>query len=123
MICLDRRGLVSQPLVLSMNNLLHKFPTRAPALAIFLLTLSSFVSLAKDSQQKTEANVLVEISFTAAKPHDDPFNTVEVNVLFTDASGSQKLVPAFWAGGSVWKVRYASSSLGVHRWQSQCSDS
>lgn len=32
-------------------------------------------------------------------------------------------MPAFWDGGQVWKVRYASSRIGTHRFQTICSDS
>ena len=31
-------------------------------------------------------------------------------------------MPAFWAGGGQWRVRYASDKMGVHRYRSQCSD-
>src|SRR4029078_10879940 len=31
-------------------------------------------------------------------------------------------VPAFWAGGKTWKVRYASPAVGTHQFRSDCSD-
>ncbi|MCI0331737.1 MAG: DUF4038 domain-containing protein [Planctomycetes bacterium] len=70
---------------------------------------------------RTEANVMAEISFTASGAHDDPFNSVNLDVLFTMPNGQQLLVPAFWAGGNVWKVRYASPEVGTHRFQTECS--
>lgn len=76
----------------------------------------------KVSILKTQANVPIEISFAAQNEHRDPFNTIEVNVLFTDDTGAEKLVPAFWDGGNLWKVRYASPVLGMHRWKTQCND-
>jgi hypothetical protein len=72
--------------------------------------------------QRAEANVPVEISFRAAKPHPEPFREVELDVVFTDPAGAKKTVPGFWAGGNQWKVRYASASLGMHRYRVQCSD-
>ncbi len=30
-------------------------------------------------------------------------------------------VPAFWAGGASWKVRYAAPQVGAHRWRSVCN--
>ncbi|HMJ88175.1 MAG TPA: DUF4038 domain-containing protein, partial [Candidatus Acidoferrum sp.] len=105
-----------------MKNFIKQLLRRVTAPAILLVILSPFVARTKDVVSTHEANVPLEISFTATKPHDDPFNTVQVNVLFTDAKGATKLVPAFWDGGSVWKVRYASSVLGEHRWKSQCND-
>jgi len=42
--------------------------------------------------------------------------------IVTDPQGTQKTVPAFWAGGEDWKVRYASPILGTHSYRTQCSD-
>ena len=39
---------------------------------------------AHSTSTRTEANVPIEITFTAQKPHDDPFNTVQVDVRFTE---------------------------------------
>jgi hypothetical protein len=70
---------------------------------------------------KTEANTVAEISFEAAQPHAKPFTDVVLDVVFTDPAGSQKSVPAFWAGGKLWKVRYSSPVLGRHRYRTQCN--
>ena len=72
---------------------------------------------------KTEANVAMEMTFEAAQPHPDPFLKTELDVVFTDPAGAPRTVPAFWAGGNQWKVRYASPLVGTHRYRSQCSDS
>src|SRR5437870_4033833 len=71
---------------------------------------------------RTEANVAVEISFAAQRPHVDPFNDVTLDVTFTDPVGVKRKVPAFWASGDKWKVRYSSSERGLHHWRSGCSD-
>ena len=71
---------------------------------------------------RTQANVPVEIPFQAQRPHADPFNDVTLEVEFTAPDKTVKTVPAFWAGGTVWKVRYASALLGRHRWRSACSE-
>ncbi len=91
-------------------------------LATLFLCITGFPAFADRATIKAGANVPVEITLTAQKPHYDPFNTVQVDVLFTDPNGGRKLVPAFWGGGNVWKVRYASPLTGRHRWQSQCND-
>jgi hypothetical protein len=70
---------------------------------------------------ETETNVPVEIPFTAQRDHVDPFNTVTLDVVFSEPGGGTRRVPAFWAGGNGWKVRYASPEVGTHRWRSQCS--
>lgn len=69
-----------------------------------------------------EANMVVEIPFRAANSHAAPFTEVNLDVIFTDPEGTQKSVPAFWAGGDQWKVRYASPVVGTHRYRTQCSD-
>ena len=68
---------------------------------------------------RTEANVPLEISFTAGKAHGDPFNEVALDVLFIDPEGRELRVPAFWAGARTWKVRYASPLTGRHSFRSE----
>lgn len=70
---------------------------------------------------RVEANQLAEIAFTAARAHPDAFASVELDVIFVSPDGSVFRVPAFWAGGDQWKVRYASPVVGVHRYRSVCS--
>ena len=91
---------------------------RTMAAAAFAVTLN-----AGSATVQTAANAPIEISFTAAQNHPDPFNQVVLDVGFTDPSGVSRKVPAFWAGGKQWKARYASPLLGLHRWRSECSDS
>jgi hypothetical protein len=64
---------------------------------------------------------MVEISLASAKPHSDPFNTVMVTATFTH--GHDRLVrPAFWDGGSIWKIRFAPPALGIWAYSTTCSD-
>lgn len=70
----------------------------------------------------TEANRMVEFTFESAKPYEDPFNEIILDAVFTDPSGVKRRVPAYWAGGTTWRVRYASSLTGTHRFQTECSD-
>lgn len=65
---------------------------------------------------------MVEVPFAAKRPHAQPSAGVQLDVVITDPSGVSKTVPAFWAGGDRWIVRYASPVLGTHRLQSRCSD-
>jgi len=74
------------------------------------------------SSYRTEANVTLEISLQAQRPHQDCFNDLTVDVVFTDPAGRHLRVPAFWAGRNIWKVRYASSVIGQHRFVSESSD-
>ena len=91
---------------------------------VYLILLCCFsLSLSAQSEAiNSQANRVVEISFQAEKSRSNPFLEIEVDVVFTDPQGTQKTVPAFWAGGEDWKVRYASPILGTHSYRTQCSD-
>ncbi len=70
----------------------------------------------------TQQNRMTEWTFSSGMAYRDPFNEVTLDVAFTDPDGEAHQVPAFWAGESTWRVRYASPQLGTHRWHSVCSD-
>ena len=67
-------------------------------------------------------NRLTEWSYSSGRAYADPFNDVELDVVFTDSEGEERRVPTFWAGGNVWRVRYASPKVGTHRFRTDCSD-
>lgn len=89
-----------------------------PILALAMLLLAPATPAATFP---TEANVPVEISFTSARVHADPFLAITLDVTFTDPAGNRRVVPAFWDGGQNWKLRYASGLAGTHRFRSECS--
>ena len=72
--------------------------------------------------KRAETNRMVELSFTSTTRYSDPFNDVQLDVVFTQPDGTQLRVPAFWAGGDQWQVRYASGQPGVHEYRSECTD-
>lgn len=63
-----------------------------------------------------------EWSYVSGQQYSDPFNQVEVDAVVTTPSGIEERVPAFWGGGSVWRVRYAPQGPGTYRVRSVCSD-
>jgi Protein of unknown function (DUF4038)/Domain of unknown function (DUF5060) len=63
-----------------------------------------------------------EVSFHSAKPYADPFNEIELDVVYTLPSGQEQRVPAFWSGESTWRVRYAPPSSGTYTYRTVCSD-
>jgi len=67
-------------------------------------------------------NCPIELYFYSGTWYDDPFNQVDVDVLFEGEEGERKLVPAFWAGENIWKVRFSASSPGRYQYRSICSD-
>src|SRR5208337_1887349 len=85
------------------------------------LALTLWVGLAVAALAETPANVMTEVAFTSAGSYSDPFNEVTLNVVFVDPQGRELRVPAFWAGGKIWKVRYASPIVGTHSYRTECS--
>ncbi|MBL8900683.1 MAG: DUF4038 domain-containing protein [Planctomycetes bacterium] len=75
------------------------------------------------SAQSVAAHRPVELSFSAAQAHTEPFARVELDVVFSAPDGAELRVPAFHAGDERWKVRYASAQVGTHRYRSVCSAS
>ena len=63
-----------------------------------------------------------EWSYTSGKQYTDPFNQVDLDALMTLPDGQQERMPAFWAGGSTWRVRYAPPAPGTYHIRSACSD-
>lgn len=64
----------------------------------------------------------IEIELTAAGSIDNPYTDVEVRADFEHESGASIRRPAFWDGGSIWRVRFASPGLaGRWTWRSAAS--
>jgi len=65
---------------------------------------------------------VVEWSYTSGWRYDDPFNDIELDVVFTDEGGREWRVPAYWAGDFEWRVRFAPPAEGAYRVRTVCSD-
>jgi Protein of unknown function (DUF4038)/Domain of unknown function (DUF5060) len=96
----------------------------ARTVAVCALTLGVMgLGAARGAELATsEANRMVEVTFTAANEHKDPFSDVELDAVFTTPRGDKVRVPAFWAGGKTWRLRYSSSAVGRHHYCTTCSD-
>ena len=110
----------------ALPHLRQGFTGRALLLIIPLLASLLVVSLllkasVKDTVVKTQANMMVEFAFIAKGKYTDPFNQVNLDVLFTDPKGHTLRVPGFWDGNNKWKVRYTSPVVGTHTFRSVCS--
>lgn len=71
--------------------------------------------MATDATYDAVTNVVTEIAFAATGAHRDPFNELEVDALVDEPGGGRRRVPCFWAGGTQWKLRFAPSVPGRHR--------
>ncbi len=67
------------------------------------------------------ARTTTEWSFTSGKKYADPFNEVELDVVFTGV-GADIRVPAYWAGGGEWRVRFAPPEPGRYKYRTVASD-
>jgi hypothetical protein len=63
-----------------------------------------------------------EWSFTSGKTYTDPFNQVELDVIFTDPQSKEHRAPAFWAGEQTWKVRFSAASPGKYVFRTVSND-
>src|SRR5437763_420826 len=98
-------------------------PSHRNSLLPFLVSAGLAIGAAgAERTLQTEANVMVELAFTASRTYTDPFNDVTLDVVFPTSQGRELRVPAFWAGGNMWKARYASPVAGTHRFRSECSE-
>ena len=71
--------------------------------------------------QITQNNV-AELTFNADAAYADPFNNIILRAIFTQPDATTVTVPAFWAGGSCWRIRYSSCQKGVHTYTTDCSE-
>jgi hypothetical protein len=64
----------------------------------------------------------IEWGYTSQKTYSDPFNEVDVDVVFTNDAGRQWRVPTFWAGGNEWRVRFAAPAPGDYKYHAESTD-
>ncbi len=63
-----------------------------------------------------------EIQLTSAATYANPYTEVDVWVHFENDVGQRLVRPAFWDGGSSWKVRFAPPDVGrTWTWRSEAS--
>ena len=62
-----------------------------------------------------------ETAYETTKQYANPFADVEVDVVF-QLGDQQWIVPAFWAGGGGWTVRFAPPVRGTYKYRVQCTD-
>jgi len=68
------------------------------------------------------ARCATEWAYSSGKAYADPFNEVELDVVFTDAQNREQRVPAFWGGEQTWRIRYAPPAPGRYTYRTVSSD-
>jgi hypothetical protein len=94
--------------------------TFVQAIAATAVATSVPVSLAEE--RPVTSGMPTEWAWVSGKQYNDPFNDLDVDAVITLPSGAEERLPAFWAGGSTWRVRYAPPAPGVYKVRSACTD-
>ncbi len=68
-----------------------------------------------------EQNRVFEWTLRSQQGYADPFNQVALDAVCTGPDGRERRLPGFWAGGDLWRVRYASPQVGEHHLRTVCS--
>lgn len=68
------------------------------------------------------AGVPLEIHLLAANSYRDIFNELDVDAVFTGTDGSSLTVPAFWAGGNRYHIRFAAPKAGRYSYRTRCTN-
>jgi len=69
-----------------------------------------------------EARRVVEWTYTSGQAYGDSFNEVEVDVVVRDVGGAVWRVPAYWAGGREWRVRFSPPKQGQYEVTTICTN-
>jgi hypothetical protein len=64
---------------------------------------------------------MAEWTVASRKAYLDPFNDVDVDVVFTKGHATWR-VPMFWRGGQRWTVRFAPPAPGIYTYRLQSTD-
>src|ERR1700722_195213 len=104
---------------------LHSYTGKTAAIACVLAFIASFaadrVIAAGYEGPPVAAERIVEWAIESKKIYADPFNDVDVDVIF-ERAGQRWRVPAFWRGGSRWTVRFAPPTAGRYRFHLESTD-
>ena len=84
------------------------------------MVLMVVVQLAAVAQSPSSQRMF-EWTFESRKSYADPFNDVDVDVVFSKGGESWR-VPTFWRGGSKWTVRFAPPVPGEYSYHLESTD-
>ncbi len=85
-----------------------------------LLAVITCVAAGQVRRAQTQDGVF-EQTFTSQKSYADPFNELDVDVIFAKG-GETWRVPAFWRGGNQWTVRFAPPTSGEYTYHLESTD-
>jgi hypothetical protein len=94
----------------------------ATTLGIAMCMMIFFVPGANAANYKIQQWQAVEIQLTSAVTYADPFQDVDVTATFTSPGNKEVIRPAFWDGGTTWKVRFAPPQTGLWTMTTSATD-
>lgn len=83
--------------------------------------LCALTPLALHGAENAQQWKVFETSVETARPYANPFTDLEVSVVFRRGDQHWR-VPAFWAGGGRWTVRFAAPLAGDYTYRFECTD-
>ena len=69
-----------------------------------------------------QTHVPSEFMLRATRGYEDIFNEIDVDVTFVAPDGGEWNVPAFWAGGNVFGVRFTAPGPGRYTYRTTCTN-
>ena len=109
-------GIVAGPI-----NQPHKFRRRM-TLGIALCNMIFCAQVAFAADLRVQQWQAVEIVLTSSVTYADPFQDVDVTATFAGPDKKTIIRPAFWDGGSTWKVRFAPTQTGLWTMTTRATD-
>jgi hypothetical protein len=88
---------------------------------LFVALSLAVVNVEAEPQSVTAVSRIFERTFHSEKAYADPFNNVDVDVVFS-RNGQAWRVPTFWRGGSDWTVRFAPPIAGEYAYHLESTD-
>jgi hypothetical protein len=69
-----------------------------------------------------QTNQVIEWEFHSVKEYNNPFREIDLFINIEQPDGSRFILPAYWAGGNLWKFRFSSPTAGIYKFTSNCND-
>jgi hypothetical protein len=80
------------------------------------------VGQAPQATQYGMQHTTAEWNYSSGRAYRDPFNDVELDMIFTDPQGKEHRMPAFWAGDQRWRIRFTPQLTGQYRYRTVSTD-
>jgi hypothetical protein len=90
---------------------------------VVLVVISVFLqsAVAQADQPSRKYDRIIEWTINSHKVYADPFNDVDVDVIFSRAGQSWR-IPTFWRGSQQWTVRFAPPEPGEYSYRLESTD-